>query len=203
MAVQCNDSIDSNCSSSTCLSEYQFNSSNLPKGIPRSVSVHNNNNSELTCENAALDYCCNDELDESDNEAMAKLSDVMQQNSDCNLISNYDDERGILLESIRRLGNHIPECVLSELNQEIIILTQIEKQKLHNEKKLQNNMMRSDSTQESANKIPLETIPPIRREPMSLPYATRHTSALLFVDISGFTKLSTLLSVESLSKVNS
>ena len=130
MAVQCNDSIDSNCSSSTCLSEYQFNSSNLPKGIPRSVSVHNNKNPELTCENtfdAELDYCCTDELDESDNEALAMLSDVMQQKSDYNLISNYSDERGILLESIRRLGSHIPECVLSELNQEIIILTQKEK----------------------------------------------------------------------------
>lgn len=34
-----------------------------------------------------------------------------------------------------------------------------------------------------------------------LPYATKHYSALLFVDISGFTKLSTLLDVEKLSKV--
>jgi hypothetical protein len=35
-----------------------------------------------------------------------------------------------------------------------------------------------------------------------LPYVSRHDCAMLFVDISGFTKLSTLLDVESLSKVS-
>jgi class 3 adenylate cyclase len=37
----------------------------------------------------------------------------------------------------------------------------------------------------------------------SLPHASMYHCALLFVDISGFTKLSTLLDPESLSKVSS
>ena len=37
---------------------------------------------------------------------------------------------------------------------------------------------------------------------LQMPYAERHTCALLFIDISGFTKLSMLLDMESLSKVN-
>jgi class 3 adenylate cyclase len=36
---------------------------------------------------------------------------------------------------------------------------------------------------------------------ISLPKDVRRRSALLFVDMSGFTKLSTILDVESLSKV--
>jgi class 3 adenylate cyclase len=36
----------------------------------------------------------------------------------------------------------------------------------------------------------------------AIPPATRHDCALLFVDISGFTKLSTTLAVEPLSKVS-
>lgn len=44
--------------------------------------------------------------------------------------------------------------------------------------------------------------PPIRASPMVLPYASYHNCALLFVDISGFTKLSQLLDVENLSKVS-
>ena len=36
---------------------------------------------------------------------------------------------------------------------------------------------------------------------LRLPYLSRHQCALLFVDISGFTKLSTELDVETLSKV--
>lgn len=37
--------------------------------------------------------------------------------------------------------------------------------------------------------------------PIALPYATYRRCALLFVDISGFTKLSQIMSVENLSKV--
>jgi len=44
--------------------------------------------------------------------------------------------------------------------------------------------------------------PPNRTSPMVLPYASYHNCALLFVDISGFTKLSQLLDVENLSKVS-
>jgi hypothetical protein len=39
--------------------------------------------------------------------------------------------------------------------------------------------------------------------PVVLPYASYHKCALLFVDISGFTKLSQVLNVEHLSKVSS
>jgi hypothetical protein len=39
--------------------------------------------------------------------------------------------------------------------------------------------------------------------PISLPYTSYRKCALLFVDISGFTKLSQILSVENLSKVSS
>lgn len=45
--------------------------------------------------------------------------------------------------------------------------------------------------------------PQVRMSPMVLPYASYHTCALLFVDISGFTKLSQILDVENLSKVSS
>jgi hypothetical protein len=44
--------------------------------------------------------------------------------------------------------------------------------------------------------------PPNRTSPMVLPYASYHNCALLFVDISGFTKLSQILDVENLSKVS-
>ncbi len=39
--------------------------------------------------------------------------------------------------------------------------------------------------------------------PMLLPHVSSYSSALLFIDMSGFTKLSQLLDVESLSKVSS
>ena len=100
-----------------------------------------------------------------------------------------------LLESITLLGQHVPECVMSACIEEV-----------HNGfgSHTSADFTRNDDADAAAvgrgHRPSLVSMLPPPMDEM-LPYVSHHEAALLFVDISGFTKLSIQMDVESLSKV--
>ena len=104
-----------------------------------------------------------------------------------------ENEEAFLMDSISWFGRHVPDCILTSFlnptNRESmsVLDTDISESQLRNHS-VESSMRKSTGILEELKEY-------------KLPYATKHYSALLFVDISGFTKLSTLLDVESLSKV--
>ena len=82
-------------------------------------------------------------------------------------------KRAGVIESINWLGRHVPTCVLSEISKDVLCRTGTD--------------VLADSRK--------------TKKTMELPHAIRYEAALLFIDMSGFTKLSQSLDVESLSKV--
>ncbi len=102
-------------------------------------------------------------------------------------MSSSAAERTAIIKSINWLGRHVPQCVLSELSDEVVQFGDM------------------NSRDEAAN-VPRQLIetPHVsvnEKLTMELPYATEYKAALLFIDMSGFTKISQELDVESLSKV--
>ena len=139
-------------------------------------------------------------------------------------------DRVDLLESIKWLGQHVPACVLETCSKEISeTMERIEAKLRGAEQEEEEEQERetagsdeasvdldrglevgSDVFYDATSRISSSEVESLRsissrnakmNGSADLPYATRHDSALLFVDISGFTKLSTLLDVESLSEV--
>jgi len=92
--------------------------------------------------------------------------------------------RDALIESIIRLGCHVPDSVLSACMEEV-----------------RNTPGGCQEDDDMADAFGEGDLLPVSSADEMLPLASRHVGALLVVDISGFTKLSTQLDVESLSKV--
>lgn len=88
-------------------------------------------------------------------------------------ITNLLNERLSLTESITTLGRHVPNCVMHDLTMQV-------QGGLH--------VQASQRNEEPSKLI--------------VPHSQTYTAALLFIDMSGFTKLSLLLDLESLSKVS-
>jgi hypothetical protein len=133
--------------------------------------------------------------------------------------SLHADERSELLDSIRWLGRHIGESVFSFLLEETQsegaqFMEQLDKsmstlgditleeiisgqtpKKLGMVEKMQSKLLHAISS------VHFNTDDSSTSSEDYLPPASKHHSALLFVDISGFTKLCTSLNVELLSKV--
>ncbi len=103
-------------------------------------------------------------------------------------------ERATIIKSINWLSRHVPQCVLSDLNGEILQLT---KSALDMKKSLKSKSDDNYTDGKLASIMESLNVKP----PMEMPYATEYKAALLFIDMSGFTKISQELDVESLSKV--
>ena len=125
-----------------------------------------------------------------ENEAVGIISNVMQSEGATNITKLLLD-RVELIRSTKWLGNHIPNCVLRDLTTETM-----EKMRMQNDSNIHNigdNVVDNIGGDDCDEK---------QEEPeMKIPYSQDYEAAMLFVDISGFTKLSQLLDLESLSKV--
>lgn len=139
-------------------------------------------------------------------------------------VSKFLIERSSLIDSICWLARHIPLCVLHDLREDVLSSTceQPTSEQRSVDKGLPVSIIECKSTNEtqlgtgSCSEIYQEShgekeamphdslcvTPYHKGMPMALPYASYHKSAILFVDISGFTKLSQILNVEHLSKVS-
>ena len=102
------------------------------------------------------------EIEES---SPSKILDHVEEGSSYN-ITHLLTERLNLIESIHLLGRHSPQCVMNDLQHEVLRISKHQTSQMH------------------------------------IPHAKIYEAALLFIDMSGFTKLSQLLDLESLSKVN-
>jgi len=95
-----------------------------------------------------------------------------------------DIERSCMVETTQSLGRHVPACVMAQLTCETLRLAETEESTCSSKAKYGFPM-----SSHSKASIPME-----------MPHATQYEAALLFVDMSGFTKISQKLDVESLSK---
>ena len=119
-------------------------------------------------------------------------------------------ERSNLIESIIRLSQHAPGCVIGSL------LNDISRDRVDRRRRREDKKLRSSSTSDfreinAEEKVCVDDQLSLPESRMSssqrlgekgtepLPIFHRRESALLFVDISGFTKLSNMLDVESFS----
>jgi hypothetical protein len=122
-----------------------------------------------------------------ENEAAGIISNVMQSEGAATNITKLLLDRVELIRSMTWLGSHIPNCVLRDLTMET--METMETMRMQNESSNIGGITTSNHNEK-------------QEEPeMKIPYSQDYEAAMLFVDISGFTKLSQLLDLESLSKV--
>jgi len=140
-----------------------------------------------------------------------------------NVVTSSLVGRSNLIQSVTWLSHHVPGCVLKSLLESIM---RARKRRAHVERRQQRHAKRpSDACTDKENEETAEVkarsqsfhtrvslnssispmgltsvspSPPFIREDV-LPFTKNHDSALLFVDISGFTKISVMMDVESLS----
>eukprot|EP00804_Cyclotella_cryptica_P026052 CCRYP_019306-RA/>CCRYP_019306-RA protein AED:0.44 eAED:0.43 QI:0/-1/0/1/-1/1/1/0/260 len=153
----------------------------------------------------------NNEYDESDDDEMAQiLTQLMKNHSRAVAVSLV--ERSALVQSIIWLSRHVPGCVLEHLFETVL------RQRYALKAKSAHGMISGDMNinlggsldfapdnsdvqhiQPLNDSLGNDSNPIISFHDLSLPIAKTQESALLFVDMSGFTKISTILDVESLS----
>jgi len=104
-------------------------------------------------------------------------------------------QRAAVVESINWLARHVPRCVLSQICRETLWLNSSSTNQTRD-----TDVIRPRRRGSIVN-IPARDTERSLQNPMELPNVKRYEAALLFIDISGFTKLAQLLDVESLSKV--
>jgi class 3 adenylate cyclase len=115
-------------------------------------------------------------------------------------------ERTVLIQSVIWLSHHVPGCVLKHLFDTILRKRYAVKDKNTYEMASADMDTNFGSSPEFSydnydvqHAQHLSDTPIIPVHDLSLPIVKTHESALLFVDMSGFTKISTILDVESLS----
>lgn len=101
-------------------------------------------------------------------------------------ITDFLSEKVATIESINWLGRHVPRCVIRDLYREVL---RIRKQEAPLEVQ---NLKRAQSGEDREEH---------EYSAYEMPQAKTYSAALLFIDMSGFSKLSLLLDLESLSKV--
>ena len=106
-------------------------------------------------------------------------------------ISNFIAEKVEMTESINWLGRHVPRCVIRDLYREVL--------RIRNREVLVEEEW-SKRPQSLKDKTP-STDDLLDESEISMPIAKTYSSALLFIDMSGFSSLSLKLDLESLSKV--
>jgi hypothetical protein len=151
----------------------------------------------------------------------AGMRSLIARGSSKRLTSKDADERAELLDSVRWLGRHIGESVFSSLIEqtrdegtkfkEQLDASMSSFEKFTPEEIMSGKKCKKLGIVEERQIQLLNSISSMHYDiddssssssDDSLPPAVKHHSALLFVDISGFTKLSTSLGVELLSKVS-
>ncbi len=151
------------------------------------------------------DSILNDSDYENDDEIARVMKNIFNSTSAAVAVAKKMDidinenERISIIDSIDRLGRHVPQCVLRQLGEEVTLLAAQNKNKnpaLTDLKRGSISSMRTSYT------VSIASDYNGARAPMDMPHATRYRAALLFIDMSGFTKISQKLDVESLSKVN-
>ena len=111
-------------------------------------------------------------------------------------------ERTSLIESIMLYSRHVPNCVVADLVAEVI--NEQDSKSGQQRKSFNLSGVATKSVRRSSFESKRRESFSSRkrsRKPMTIPHSTSYECALLFVDISGFTAISRLLDVESLSKV--
>ena len=127
-----------------------------------------------------------------------------------NFVSASLVERSNLIQSVGWLSRHVPGCVLKFLIDSVHRAREEKRQcSERNDDLVFKRGMDYNFDESDASDIALESFeelndvtpnaPQIHHIDNTLPIAKTHQCALLFVDMSGFTKISTMLDVESLS----
>lgn len=158
---------------------------------------------------------------EYDDDNIKMIEKLMKSHGDivvCSLV-----ERSNLIRSVKWLSRHVPGCVLRSLFDTILRARTIEEAKKAQKKSLQlrracaehkilvdeNNILDNETMQVQLQQhdsdemndltISFQSTATIEDVENILPVTEGHDGALLFVDISGFTRISVMMDVESLS----
>jgi hypothetical protein len=145
----------------------------------------------------------------TDDDVAKRLSNLMSRGESLSAALNVGlsvVERTTLIESIILYSRHVPNCVVADLVAEV--MNEQDSSKFGRQKSWTSNIpevepkgfLRSSSSSRNRGSLSSRRRS-ITRKPMTIPHTTSYECALLFVDISGFTAISRLLDVESLSKV--
>lgn len=148
------------------------------------ISIELNSENDIN-EDSKSENCLNDSIIDDHNiqnvdyrdEAAAGFSSNMVEHVG-NGFANLLMERAALTDSIKWLGRHVPGRVMSDLTGEVM--------RIHNKRGNDDHRKKKDTCVQAD---------------MVIPHSQIYKAALLFVDISGFTKLSLMLGLESLSRV--
>ncbi|KAL7552126.1 hypothetical protein ACHAWF_018244 [Thalassiosira exigua] len=120
-------------------------------------------------------------------DAKAEVISQLMKNHE-QIVSSFLVERSNLMQSITWLSRHVPGCVLKSLFESIAAIRE--------------SKMGGSQTDGSSQPPTASIGQSVPQSPAGhLPLSKHHDGALLFVDISGFTKLSVTLDVENLSNV--
>jgi len=112
-------------------------------------------------------------------------SDISQRRNSAS--STYSvTERASIIDSINWLGRHVPQCVIKQLTNEVM-QTPSQANICHNRRAF--CFWRKASNDKLA-----------QTSHMKMPHGTQYEAAFLFIDMSGFTKLSQKLTVDNFSK---
>ena len=136
--------------------------------------------------------------DLNDDEVAKNLANLMSRGASLGAVLNAGisiAERNTLKESIMRFSSHIPKCVVADLVADVLNEQDAEAVR----RRSSGSFPETEDTQRRRSSHKRSSA----RKPMVIPHAVRYECALLFVDISGFTAISRILDVESLSKVSS
>ncbi len=169
-----------------------ISSSTSSKGPPTSISVHSkeyNLDQPVIYERKPLSE--DGEIIEHDRGLKERMASLLS------IDTNKSDERTPVLESIYWLGRHVPHCVLENISHEAKDPYSISNwQTPNNEQELRRSLTKAVSLKSLQSSKKSNRDDPQRR----LPHKKGYKAALLFIDMSGFTKISQDLDVESLSK---
>ncbi len=154
------------------------------------ASTHLDNNSttieqneEKALRNSSYTTRTKFETDIDDDEDIVSFTDeILEYASNRQSVESSLTDRSQTISSIQWLSRHLPRCVLLRLSKDVISW-------MHSRDIIQS--VGSSSQSQHLDEL------------MKVPHGTRHHVALLFIDISGFTKLSQKLDVEMFSRVRS
>ena len=152
--------------------------------IPKSPSVLSDlseiANSSEVAEDTNLPKCVEYVIEKHFENSSSAVNHIEEKEDDCTNNRFFEQEKNsnardslafkrvAMIDTVTRLGHHVPNCVLSDIYQEAC------------------NRSKDVQIDHSCD----------------MPKPKEYHAALLFVDMSGFTKLSQVLDVESLSKVS-
>lgn len=153
---------------------------------------HSFESSPLVVDNVPSSDSCDDTKSVTKSRSFSTNDHEITDRNDVPRISNFIAEKVDMTESINWLGRHVPRCVIRDLYKEVLRIRNREAS-VEEERLKRPPSLKGDKTPNTDDLLDGSEI--------QMPFAKTYSSALLFIDMSGFSSLSLKLDLESLSKV--